>query len=91
MSLIGHPTDIDQQSASAAFEISAVSHSGLSVTTGAGQPARLAVVDANGNVIDASEEVAKAAWDAAVQSYRNFLMGTGHLRVLTRPGGRAKQ
>lgn len=84
MSLIGN-TAVDQKSDSATFEISAVSHRGLSVTTGAGQPARLAVVDSNGNVIDASDDVARAAWDAAVRSYRNFLLGTGHLKVLSRP------
>ncbi|NIF81599.1 hypothetical protein F3J20_30230 [Paraburkholderia sp. Cy-641] len=85
MSLIGPNAALVQADVAAAFEISAVSYKGLSVTTAAGQPARLAVVDSNGKVIDASEEVAKAAWDVAVQSYRNFLMGTGHLRVLSRP------
>lgn len=85
MSLIENDTAIAEETAGAPFEISAVSYHGLSVTDSSGQPARLAVVDSNGNVIDASDDVAKAAWDAAVQSYRNFLMGTGHLRVLTRP------
>lgn len=88
MSLIGTVNSAPTGDSSAAFEISAVSYKGLSVTTG-GQPARLAVVDSEGNVIDASEEVAKAAWDAAVRSYRNFLMGTGHLKVLSRPSTKA--
>nr|WP_080424148.1 hypothetical protein [Burkholderia ubonensis] len=67
------------------FEISAVSYKGLSVTTASGEPARLAVVDQHGNVVDAGPEVARAAWDVAIRSYRNFLMGTGHLRVLSKP------
>ncbi|MGS1004053.1 hypothetical protein ACVCH0_20790 [Burkholderia glumae] len=72
----------------ATFEISAVSYEGLSVKTGSGEPGRLAVIDAHGNVVDASPEVARAAFDAAVRSYRNFLMGTGHLRVLAHPADR---
>nr|WP_244133869.1 hypothetical protein [Burkholderia gladioli] len=67
------------------FEISAVSFQGLSVTINSGEPGCLAVVDARGNVIDTSPEVARVAFDVAVRSYRNFLLGTGHLRVLERP------
>lgn len=77
--------------AHATFEISAVSYQGLRVTTGSGEPARLAVVDANGNVVDAGPEVARAAFDAAVRSYRNFLMGTGHLRVLAKPASTSEK
>ncbi|WP_080409987.1 hypothetical protein [Burkholderia ubonensis] len=67
------------------FEISAVSYKGLSVTTASGEPATLAVVDKDGKVIDAGPEVAHAAWDVAIRSYRNFLMGMGYLRVLSKP------
>ncbi|KVM65403.1 hypothetical protein WJ59_17310 [Burkholderia gladioli] len=73
------------------FEISAISYKGLSVTTGSGEPAHLAVLDLNGNVIDASPEVAHAAFDAAVRSYRNFLIGAGHLKVLTKPQAKQSQ
>ncbi|MBJ9673331.1 hypothetical protein [Burkholderia gladioli] len=77
--------------AQSAFEISAVSYQGLSVTTGSGEPARLAVVDAHGNIVDASPEVARVAFDAAVRSYRNFLIGTGHIKILTKPQARQPQ
>lgn len=65
--------------------ITAVSYEGLSVSTPTGEAATLAVVDQNGNVIDAGPAVARAVWDVAIAAYRNFLMGTGHLRVLTKP------
>ncbi|KVE26452.1 hypothetical protein WS67_15860 [Burkholderia singularis] len=67
------------------FEISAVSYEGLSVKTSTGEPATLAVVDARGNVLDASPDVARAAWNVSIRSYRNFLMGSGYLRVLSNP------
>ncbi|KGD42089.1 putative gp52 [Burkholderia pseudomallei MSHR7343] len=67
------------------FEISAISYKGLSVTTATGEPATLAVIDRDGNVVEAGPKVARAAWDVAIRSYRNFLMGTGHLRVLSKP------
>ncbi|HEM7897008.1 TPA: hypothetical protein U2L33_001040 [Burkholderia cenocepacia] len=68
--------------------ITAVSYEGLSVSTPTGEAATLAVVDQNGNVIDAGPAVTRAVWDVAIAAYRNFLMGTGHLRVLTKPHGR---
>ncbi|OXI45295.1 hypothetical protein CFB49_09775 [Burkholderia sp. AU17457] len=65
--------------------ITAVSYEGLSVSTPTGEAGTLAVVDQNGNVIEAGPAVARAVWDVAIAAYRNFLMGTGHLRVLTKP------
>ena len=65
-------------------EISAVSYQGLSVATN-GRPARLAVIDDNGQVIEAGPAISKAVWDVAINSYRQFLMGTGHLRVVAKP------
>jgi len=67
--------------------IAAVSYEGLSVSTPNGEAATLAVVDQNGKVIDAGPAVARVVWDVAIAAYRNFLMGTGHLRVLTKPHG----
>jgi|GEM_PF-4037004 len=64
----------------------ATSHDGLSVTTADGKPALLAVLDCSGGVIAAGQEVAAAAYEASVKSYRGFLMGSGHLRVLKQPG-----
>lgn len=64
---------------------SAVSHEGLQVRTSDGSPARLAVLDEQGRVLAVGEEVAAAAFEASVRSYRAFLIGTGHLRVLAKP------
>lgn len=66
-------------------EISAVSYQGLSIATPGGEPASLAVVDGSGNVIEAGPNVARAVWDVAIGAYRNFLIGNGHLRVLSKP------
>ncbi len=71
--------------AHAAVIVSALSHEGLSVQTADGRPARLAVVDQDGRVIAVGQEIAAAAFDAAVKSYRNFLIGNGHLRILSKP------
>lgn len=64
--------------------ITAVAHEGLRVEV-AGQPATLAIVDQHGNVIEAGPHVAAAAWNASIESYRNFLKGQGYLRVHERP------
>lgn len=67
--------------------ISAISYEGLTAVTADGKPARFALIDEGGNVIAAGKEVADAAWQASVHAYRQFLMGQGYLRVLTRPDG----
>ncbi|WP_321914788.1 hypothetical protein [Paraburkholderia sp. J11-2] len=71
--------------------MSAVSYQGFTLTTPDGEPAQLAVVDKDGRVIEAGPEVARAAWDVAIESYRNFLRGAGHLRVLSKPPEPPKQ
>lgn len=65
--------------------ITAVSFQGLSIVTPDGNPATLAVVDQNGKIVEVGPSVMRAVWDVAIRSYRNFLIGNGHLRVLTRP------
>ncbi|MDR6504066.1 hypothetical protein J2785_007260 [Burkholderia ambifaria] len=65
--------------------ISAVSYAGFSVTDANGEPAKLAVLDKDGNVLDAGASVAIAAWNVAILAYRNLLKGTGHLVVHTSP------
>ncbi|MFM0405319.1 hypothetical protein [Paraburkholderia dipogonis] len=72
-------------------EISAVSFEGLSIKTADGQPATLAVIDKDGNIVEAGPSVVRQAWDVSITSYRNFLMGSGHLRVLSKPPERPKQ
>jgi hypothetical protein len=64
--------------------ISAVAHEGLRVTVD-GKPARLAIVDEAGQVITASPLVAREAEAVSLNSYRNFLQGKGHLRVMSNP------
>ncbi|WGS40379.1 hypothetical protein LFL97_11575 [Burkholderia sp. JSH-S8] len=71
--------------ASLASAISAVSYQGLSVAAPTGEPATLAVIDQSGKVIDAGPAVMRAVWDVAIVAYRNFLIGSGHLRVLAKP------
>src|SRR5574337_1378743 len=65
--------------------LSGVAHEGLTVTTRDGRQARLAVIDEDGKVIEAGPQVAEAAWNVAIASYRNFLRGRGYLRVRSEP------
>ncbi len=64
--------------------ISAQSHTGLKVTA-RGEPAQLAVVTTEGEIIAIGDLVAKEAEAVAVNSYRNFLAGKGHLKVYSKP------
>jgi hypothetical protein len=64
--------------------ITAVAHEGLSVTVN-GKPGRLAIVTEDGQVVAAGDDVAREAEAVALNSYRNFLQGRGHLRVLSKP------
>jgi hypothetical protein len=64
--------------------ITAVAHEGLTVMVN-GKPARLAVVTEDGQVVAAGDEVAREAEAVALNNYRNFLQGRGHLRVLSKP------
>ncbi|CAE6694537.1 hypothetical protein R69619_00413 [Paraburkholderia nemoris] len=67
--------------------ISAFSYAGFAITTATGESATLAVLDKDGNVIDAGPSVSIAAWNVAIKAYRNFLQGAGHLRVHTSAPG----
>ncbi len=77
------PTAPELQNAQLAGTI----HSGLTVTTRDGKPARLAIIDEDGNVIDAGIAVAREAWKVALAVHTNFLRGTGHLVVHSTPPG----
>lgn len=63
-------------------QISAVVHEGFSVTAN-GKPCHLAIIDSEGKIIDAGEQVASEAFNVAVESYKNMLKGMGHLRVFS--------
>lgn len=60
---------------------------GLTVTTRDGRPARLAVLDEDGNVIAEGADVARECWNVTVECQRNFWHGNGHLVVHTSPTG----
>jgi hypothetical protein len=65
--------------------IGAVIFEGITVTDCEGRPAQLAVIDSRGKVVAVGPEVARAAWSASVEAYRNHLRGHGHLRSLREP------
>lgn len=64
--------------------ITAVSHEGLSVTVD-GKPARLAIISDDGRIVAAGGEVAREVEAVAINSYRQFLIGKGFLRVHSKP------
>lgn len=67
-------------------QISAVVHEGLNITAN-GQPCQLAIINADGQIIESGEQVAREAFAVAVESYKNMLKGMGHLRVFS--GGKS--
>jgi hypothetical protein len=54
---------------------------GIEAKTKDGKPARFAIVDESGKVLEAGENVNKAAWVMMRLALRNFLEGNGHLRI----------
>lgn len=67
--------------------ISANVSSGFQVQTADGRPACLAIVDADGNVIEAGAAVAREAWNVCIAVQKNFWIGQGHLVVHSSPPG----
>lgn len=65
--------------------ISANINTGYQVTTADGRPARLAIIDADGNVIEAGPAVAREAWNVCIAVQKNFWIGQGHLVVHSTP------
>lgn len=65
-------------------EISAVAHEGLKVLVD-GKHAQLAIVTDDGQIIAVGDEVAREARAVSVNCYRQFLQGTGRLRVHSKP------
>jgi hypothetical protein len=51
----------------------------LKATTRDGKPARIAIIDEDGNILDVGQHVADAVRIVTVASYNNFLRGKGHL------------
>lgn len=67
--------------------ISANVNTGYRLTTADGRPARMAIIDADGNIIDAGEAVAREAWNVCIAVQKNFWLGQGHLVVDSSPPG----
>lgn len=61
------------------FSLSATAHGGLTIETVDGQRANLAIIDENGRAI--SGDVSREVFKLAIESYRGFLIGKGHLKV----------
>lgn len=67
--------------------IQATVSTGFIVKTRDGAPARLAIIDESGNVIEAGKAVEQAAWYVCVSTQWNFWEGQGHIVVHTQPPG----
>ena len=60
--------------------ISAVIHEGFTVEAN-GKRCRLAIIDDDGKIIEAGDQVAREAFNVAIASYKQLVKGMGHLRV----------
>ncbi|CAI8973570.1 hypothetical protein PUP68_07475 [Pseudomonas chlororaphis] len=67
--------------------ISANVSSGYQFTTANGRPARLAIIDEQGNVVESGDVVAREAWNVCVAVIKNFKIGQGHIVVHSAPPG----
>jgi hypothetical protein len=67
--------------------ISATVSTGFKATGPDGIPARIAIVDEQGNILAIGNDVAWAAWRVCVEVQENFWEGQGHLVVHTAPPG----
>ena len=64
--------------------------SGYKFTTADGRPARLAIIDDQGNVVESGEAVARETWNVCIAVIKNFKIGQGHIVVHSAPPGMAK-
>ena len=71
--------------------ISATVTSGYQFTTTDGRPARLAIIDDQGNVVESGDAVAREAWNVCIAVIKNFKIGQGHIVVHSAPPGLAKR
>ncbi|EQM66084.1 hypothetical protein QYE80_08265 [Pseudomonas tohonis] len=68
--------------------ISANVSTGFRPTCTEGKPLRMALINEEGNVVAAGEDVAWAAWRVCVEVQENFWQCKGHLVVHSSPPGR---
>ncbi|MBN3756033.1 hypothetical protein G3N95_24035 [Paraburkholderia sp. Tr-20389] len=52
-----------------------------------GQPATLAIIDRDGNVLDSGPEVAREIWNIAILAYRRYLKGETFRTIISSPDG----
>ncbi|MFD1691584.1 hypothetical protein ACFSHR_08595 [Azotobacter chroococcum] len=71
--------------------ISANVTSGYQLATADGRPARLAIIDEQGNVVEAGDAVAREAWNVCIAVIKNFKIGMGHIVVHSEPPGMARE
>lgn len=62
-------------------------NSGYQIRTADGRPARLAIIDERGAVIEAGAAVAAEAWNVCIAVQKNFWIGQGHLVIHRGPPG----
>jgi hypothetical protein len=67
--------------------ISANVTTGYRFTTADGRPARLAIIDDQGNVVEAGDSVSREAWNVCIAVIKNFKIGQGHIVVHSAPPG----
>lgn len=71
-----------------AGHIEATASTGFIVKTRDGAPARLAIIDEQGNVIEAGKDVELAAWKICWRAHDKFWEGEGHLVIHTEAPGK---
>ncbi|MGF6978992.1 hypothetical protein QFZ94_007507 [Paraburkholderia sp. JPY465] len=52
-----------------------------------GEPATLAIIDKDGNILDSGPEVAREIWDIAILAYRRYLKGEPFRTIISSPDG----
>ena len=62
--------------------IRGINGEGIQVTH-QGKPARLAVIDENGNVLESSPEVSVQVLNTILKAHRAFMLAQGHLKVMS--------
>ena len=70
--------------------LTATAHGGLTATTRDGKPARLAVIDGDGNVIEDGPDVGLAIWLLTARAYGNFMAGKGYIKVHAGPADKVR-
>ena len=68
--------------------VQGVAHEGITVHTRDGRRARLAVIDDEGNIIEAGREVERVVFQASREVIYNYWKGQGHMRVFYGPGNK---